>query len=105
MIDIIYHANYEFYMLESCNEFLKKPINGAMDKRQHLIKNAFHNAWCVHAYNLLTYLDIDIDDTKRRIREQVLTLTNKRTPEDDADRILTPNDKVTNFIKEQYEAF
>lgn len=91
------HINYEVAMMKAANERLS--FGHGID---HFLKNALHECWAIHAYNLLTLMDVDYNEMKRKVTEQILSITDKRSPEDSEDRILTPDNECTNFILEEY---
>ena len=73
------HLNYERHMLLAVYDRLCNSYGIDI-----VTFNAFHESFCVHAYNIFTYYAKNFKNTKvklwkRLIEEQVLTLTNKRT--------------------------
>lgn len=71
MIDLE-HINYDYWMAQWC-------INQLSITNDPPLRNALHAACPVYLYNLLTWLDTDINSFKERVDNQVRSLTERRT--------------------------
>lgn len=79
------HVQYERDMLIATHAILDQGF------LPNVYRFACHESFWMHVYNILTYTNRDACDFKRRIEEQILTLTNKRTPPQHHDRLVTPD--------------
>ena len=85
------HVEYEFVMMTSChnvitnNELFNQFV--PQEKMRPFVTNVMHETFCLHVWNLLNYgikknllhKDAKVEKILKRIKDQIITLTNNRT--------------------------
>lgn len=96
-----HHVNYEFQMLKFAFGTLQNIVDAGLTPERQGVFNAMHEVWCLHAMNLLKYMDHDFENIIERVETQLLRLDHTRTAPTHKDRILSPHRKGHEFILER----